>query len=354
MNVLLVNQFGGDSSAPTGRILAELGQALQDEGHRVVYVTRAINYGASGAGTSRALAEAWSHVVLFTQALNVKADIVISMTTPACLAVTAGLISWVKRAKHYHWLMDLYPDVGVRLGALKEGSLVTVLRSLIKRAYHRATVVSLDADMQAYLLANYGVESRVIEPLCPDVRWPELTPGDHQKNWLYSGNFGRAHEIAVLLEAQKLLESRGVTAQLVLQGHGAQFESSRYVAAELGLKLVVWRDPVPMENLGASLLSADVLVVTRRPEAKGLLLPSKLVLAELSGRAVLWIGDTDGATAQRLRETGRHGVFRPEDAVGIADWLEHYFARNAPHEKPRPTAVSRAAVLDQWKLLLKP
>ena len=53
---------------------------------------------------------------------------------------------------------------------------------------------------------------------------------------------------------------------------------------------------------------------------KGLLLPSKLMLAELSGRPILWIGDTDGFTALRLRKAG-HGVFASDQIEPIAEWL---------------------------------
>jgi hypothetical protein len=229
-------------------------------------------------------------------------------------------------------------------------------RQLVGRAYRRAQrVVALDEDMRNHLRESYGVDAAVVEPFPPDVEWtapPAKAPGE-LKRWMYSGNLGRAHEIDVLLRVQQKLEERGVHGELVLQGQGAQFSSSQEAARALGLQRVVWRPPAPAEKLGASLLEADVLVVTRKPEVKGLLLPSKLMLAELSGRPILWIGDTDGYTARRLAKAG-HGVFSSEQTDAIAVWLERTLAPDAPAPAPpRPSSSMREQGIAVWQGLLQ-
>jgi hypothetical protein len=252
--------------------------------------------------------------------------------------------------------MDIYPDVGVRLGELKSGMLVRLLSLLMRRAYREADgIIALDEDMRDYLQSNYGVDSTVIEPFPPEVIWP--TDGKNPKavkRWLYSGNFGRAHEIQVLLQIQKKLEDRLVNAELILQGQGPQFLSSQDAAGRLGLRQIQWRAPVPLEKLGASLLESDVLVVTRKAEMKGLLLPSKLMLAELSGKTILWIGDIDGKTAQRLARENRHGVFKMDSVESIAAWLQGRFERESlePLIQPRATRVVRQQTVRQWEALL--
>jgi hypothetical protein len=158
-----------------------------------------------------------------------------------------------------------------------------------------------------------------------------------------------------LLQIQKKLEDRRIHAALVLQGQGPQFLSSRDAAANLGLKQVQWHEPVPLEKLGESLMQSDVLVVTRKVDLKGLLLPSKLVLAELSGKSILWIGDTDGKTAQRLSRNERHGVFAIEDVELITRWLQRQFEQDSPSQtcKPIPTSEMRQQAVDQWESLLR-
>jgi len=357
MRLLLLNQFGASSGAPTGRILAELGSELEQRGHEVVLLVTDSSYGKPSRGPVRIMREGRSHLLMLWRSLwRLKADAVISLTSPACLAVTAGIIARLHRARHFHWAMDIYPDVGARLGELKSGMLVRLLSFFMRRAYHGADgIITLDEDMRDYLQNHYGVDSTVIEPFPPEVTWP--TDGRNPKavkRWLYSGNFGRAHEIQVLLQIQKKLEDRRVNAELILQGQGPQFLSSQNAASRLGLRQVQWRAPVPLEKLGASLLESDVLVVTRKAEMKGLLLPSKLMLAELSGRAILWIGDTDGKTAQRLARENRHGVFTMEGVEAIADWLQDMFERESAEKALEPTAtrVIRQQTVRQWEALL--
>lgn len=357
MILMLLNQFGADSGAPTGRILAELGSELEQRGHQVVLLSTDETYGKPRRGLLRILREALAHLSLLWRSLWLpKVDAVISLTSPACLAVTAGIVAKIHRARHFHWAMDLYPDVGARLGELKSGTLVRLLSFLMRRAYQSADgIITLDEDMRDYLQNNYGVDSTVIEPFPPEVTWPAIQSKlNPTRKWLYSGNFGRAHEIEVLLQIQKRLEDRRVNAELILQGQGPQFLSSQAAAGRLGLRQIQWRAPVPLEKLGGSLLESDVLVVTRKAEMKGLLLPSKLMLAELSGRSILWIGDTDGKTAQRLARENRHGVFAMEGVESIATWLQDVFEREFAEQvlEPKATHIVRQQTVHQWEALL--
>ncbi|HEX4139557.1 MAG TPA: hypothetical protein VHY09_04370 [Candidatus Methylacidiphilales bacterium] len=314
------------------------------------------SYGQSRRGLRRIVHEIETHLLLGCRSAGQREiDAVVTLTSPACLAVTGGFIAGILKAKHFHWAMDLYPEAGVRLGELPEGAVTRLLTRLMGNAYRKAErVVVLDEDMRDHLRRAYGVEAAVLEPFPPEVTWIESERApDAPRRWLYSGNLGRAHEIDVLLQAQKRLEAGGAEAELVLQGRGAQMATSQKAAQALGLRRVQWRPPALEENLGKSLLEADVLVVTRKPAMKGLLLPSKLMLAELSGRRVLWIGDTDGFTARRLKKAG-HGVFASEEIEPIAAWLREALDRNAPPPtEPRASGVMREQVIAAWNALLR-
>jgi hypothetical protein len=356
MRLLLLNQYGSNSGAPTGRILGELGAGLQRLGHEILLLSVDASYGQPRRGKARILHELRTHAQLVTRSLRGgKVDAVLSLTSPACLAVTADFIAKILGARHFHWAMDIYPEAGVRLGELKEGALARLLTRSMHRAYQKAKrVVVLDEDMREHLGREYGVDSTILEPFPPEVTWPPPeVVSDGPKRWLYSGNLGRAHEIDALLQVQKNLEESGSNSELVLQGQGAQFTASQEAARALGLRGVRWRPPAPEEKLGQSLLEADVLVVTRKPAMKGLLLPSKLMLAELSGRPILWIGDTDGFTAARLHKAG-HGVFASDDIEPISAWLREKLNPHAPPPAPpRATSAMREQVIAAWNGLLR-
>ncbi len=354
MRFLLLNRFGPDSGAPTGRLLGELADHLRAQGHEVSLLAADRVYGGTRKGWLRWFQELRAHGILLWKSLfHARVDVVLSLTSPVCLLLTADLAARRHRARSWHWAMDLYPDLATGLGQLP-ASAARPLRAMMRRAYSRAAVVALDGDMRDHLRALYGKEAAVIAPWPPPLSWPIPLPraGDAATaTWLYSGNLGQAHEVEVLLRAQQLLEKEGTPATLVLQGSGAQWEASQAAARVLGVARVVWRPPVPEAELTAALLAAGVLIVTRKPETKGLLWPSKLALALLSGKPILWIGDTGGATAQTLREGG-HGVFAPGQIPEIAAWLRGKFttAENSPG--PQPVEPVRSAALRQWDQLL--
>ena len=113
--------------------------------------------------------------------------------------------------------------------------------------------------------------------------------------WLYSGNLGRAHEWRTLLDAQALLEARGLPVRLVFQGDGAARVPAMAHADAIGLRRCEWKGYVPEDGLLPALMEAQTLIVTQRPETRGLLWPSKLALLERLPRPVLFVGPTDGS-----------------------------------------------------------
>jgi hypothetical protein len=104
-----------------------------------------------------------------------------------------------------------------------------------------------------------------------------------------------------------------------------------------------------------SLLKSEVLIVTQRRETCGLLLPSKLALAELLDRPLLWVGETECATATHLRKRPRTGVFAAGQSDAIARWIEDIFkVREAVPPTPVPDLSNvRLHYQKHWVKLLE-
>jgi glycosyltransferase involved in cell wall biosynthesis len=147
-----------------------------------------------------------------------------------------------------------------------------------------------------------------------------------------------------LIEAQALVEARGLGVDLVFQGGGAERNAEMAEAKSRGLQRCFWRDYAPEADLISSLLLADALVATQRPETAGCLWPSKLALAVLLGRPVLWVGSKEGGVAQWLRRRG-HFAVSPDDPKDLADEIERL--AKPPRRRAYPTAEELAARLSQ-------
>jgi hypothetical protein len=70
------------------------------------------------------------------------------------------------------------------------------------------------------------------------------------------------------------------------------------------------------------MLNSHVLIATQKLETRGLLWPSKLAPMLVLPRAIIWVGPTDGAVAQAIRERGEpHGIIAPGEDEQLTQWL---------------------------------
>ncbi len=360
MRILFLNQYFPPDPAPTGVLLRELGEHLRAQGHEVKFVSSRQDYRAAKKNRGRMVRELRALTSIFSQAIRAqKPDVVFSASSPPCLVVVAALVALRHRAKGVHWLMDLYPEIAVALGEIKPGALPLAIEKLTGWAYRRcALVVALDADMAARL-EKYGIASEVIrpwvlQPLLDAAPKNEIAP-DAEWTWIYSGNLGRAHEWETLLQTQAVLEKRGSPWRLLFQGGGPSWPLAQARAAELDLRRCEWKPYVSEQELQPSLLRCRALVVTQRPETRGLLWPSKLAMVSNLPRPVLFVGPVDGAIARELQTLPHAGIFAPGQAAQIADWLDAVHANGGFAITPpaQSAAQQRALSLEKWAGLLR-
>ncbi len=349
---LFLNQYFPPDPAPTGLLLGEVADDLAAHGHAVDFVSAGQKYRGAKKG-GRALREVRGLLEILWLGLRAeRPDVVVSATSPPLLLLVATLVSMRHGAKSAHWLFDMYPELAIALGEVREGRFTRFIESLMRWAYRRSDlIVALDADMQARV-KNYGAESESIAPwvVAPMMeKQPQRVTKAMAPVWLYSGNLGRAHEWETLLEAQQLLEKRGSNWSLIFQGGGPSRPLAEARARELCLKNCSWKDYVPEAELQDSLRAAKVLMVTQRPQTQGLLWPSKLALIRTLPGRILFVGPPNGAIADELRRLPQAGIFAPGDAEKIADWLE-----DSPPMTPviSDAAAVRAAGLEKWRTLL--
>jgi hypothetical protein len=274
--------------------------------------------------------------------------VVLCFSDPPGLVFTVAVLARLRGVPVVHWIMDAYPEIAAALGEVSaEGWLYRVVRKGVRYGLNECAVVGcLDEDMKVRLGLGLAGESGTGREVHLCLPWPpaalsvaaalpkggddgeaaraETTDGGSRTRlrWLYSGNLGRAHEYETLLEAQALLEAEGLEVELTFQGGGPMVPRARARAEELGLRGCVWQGYVEEEELVASLLEADVVVATQRPETCGLLWPSKLALLKHLPRPLVWVGPREGAIATLLeREQPLAVVFAPGEAGALAAWL---------------------------------
>ena len=336
MRIAIVNQFAPPDEAPTGVLAGDLAEHLRSGGHEVRVIACDAGYRSRRpSGARRLLHELRAHISLFWKSLFFRrADVLIALSSPACLAATVAFAARLKRCRFVHWAMDVYPEVAVALDEIKPNGMVHKFSGwAMRRAYRRSDpLVALTPAMAEAL----GQPAEVCPPWAPaNLKWPASTSSPSTPfTWLYSGNLGRAHVFRPLLLAQKILEDAGCPAALVFQGGGHSIPEARAFAEELGLTRCEFRDYAPRDQLLASLFDANVLIATQSPETAGLLWPSKLAVMKHVPRPALWIGREEPSIPAAHFET--------DDADGIADWIQRQVSDPNPPEyiPPSPPAAS--------------
>lgn len=328
MRIALLNQFLPPEQPPTARLVGDLAEALRAAGHEVVCCGAAGRYGAA-RGWRRVLRDITAHLSISWGVLCAgRLDWIVCLSDPTGLPLTARVLATLKGARLAHWAMDVYPQIALALGAVKDGLVVRLVAAGMRTGYRGCNLlVALDADMAAEISRVADRQVAVLPPWPPEVvHSPQsaaaVTGGHGSLRWLYSGNLGRAHEFETLLQAQGLLEARGLDWELHFQGGGPRRAEAEALSGELGLQKVRWSGYVPEEALLSSLLEADVLVATQRTATRGLLWPSKLALMRHLGLPIVWVGPEQGAVAEWLREqTVPLLVIAPGQARVLADWI---------------------------------
>ena len=366
MRFLFLNQYAPPDPSPTARLLGELADFLRGHGHEVEIISQGQGYqGRPIGGRGRLRRELKGLAAIFRagwKSTRHKPDLILALSSPPGLPVVAALLAWLRRVRLAHWAMDVYPELALALGEIGSGAAFRIVRAAMTWAYRRtALVVVLDEDMAAHLQSIYQVKSQVLAP------WPAMsferqaaaeTDGQSDDRniggpwvWLYSGNLGRAHEWETLLDAQCLLEARGLPVHLVFQGDGASRAAAIDRAKQLSLQRCDWKGYVAEEGVVGSLMAARLLVVTQRPETRGLLWPSKLAALEKLPRPILYVGPAEGAIANQLHSRGNAGVFAPGQAEAVAHWIEEQFhLQSTPSEchQFQPTGINSCDALECW------
>jgi glycosyltransferase involved in cell wall biosynthesis len=355
--VLFVNRFFYPDQSATSQILSDLAFDLAASGMTVRVVTSRLRHGGGGGFAASevvqgvAVDRVWStasklpglvgraldYVSFYVSATwmlwrRVDAStIVVCKTDPPLISLFAAPVVLLRRATLVNWLQDLFPEVARALGVKGvHGSSFRLLQRARNASLRAAQTNVVLGQRMEDLVAKQGVspasiriipnwaDGSAIRPLEPSLNPLRAEWGLADKFVVgYSGNFGRAHEFATIVEAAKLLAGRTDVAFLFIGG-GAQRLSVEETVARSGLSNIHFQPYQPRERLTESLGVADAHLVSLNPALEGLIVPSKFYGIAAAGRATLFIGDVDGEIPRVLRQEECGLALDIGDAAGLA------------------------------------
>lgn len=271
--------------------------------------------------------------------------------------LTAGVVAWVigllRGAPYVYNVQELYPELAVRLGAVRSPLLLRVLRRLERFVYERAYAVTVISRGMQLLISAAGTPPGKIRliPNFVDTGFLRPLPGPSrirgERGWgdgfvvLYAGNVGRAQGLEVLLDAAPSLTAEA-RVRIVFVGDGVLRPVLEQRALELGLSNVAFVPHQPYASVPDIYAAGDACVVSLPDELGDLALPSKVLRIMACGRPVLALCHPDSDLGRVVSEAGAGVVVHPVEPAAIAEAVRR-LARN-PEEAKRMGVAGRAYV----------
>lgn len=383
--ILLVSQFFGPDASAVGQFLFDFALDASAAGHQVQVICGVNDYAqprhAAGAnrpdealgsrGQAKRLAEAGSIQVkrvrtaafsqskakkLFSYATfcagaagkalaNPRPDWVITLTAPPGLAWIGWIMQKIRGCRHAVWEMDVYPDIAVALG-MRSARWFTGALDFPRRRAHR--LLALGDCMKARLL-RHGVAAeriRIVENWADgQLIAPRPFPPPLPLQVLYSGNFGRAHDVETIGAVLEHLAGHPAFS-FVFAGGGARRKELMEFCRGHGWANVSFRNYARQQDLGASLAGCHIGLVTQKPETLGAVVPSKVYGLMAAGRPILYIGPEKATPAVILERWDCGWQFACGDHQGVSALLERLL--HIPEEIFRKGRNGRRAFLENY------
>jgi colanic acid biosynthesis glycosyl transferase WcaI len=219
---------------------------------------------------------------------------------------------------------DIYPDVMVRLGVLRNQRIANWIARLERFFYDRSAQVSVLSEGFEENLVRKGVpaDKITIIPACVDVDFLQ-PPGDAnvlRARWglmgkfvaLYAGNIGLSQGLEIVLEAAEMLLDCPDIAFVVV-GEGANRANLQAQAQERHLSNVRFFPFQPREDVPLVYALADVCLVSLKRDIVVESVPSKTYTIMASGRPIVATVDPNTEVGRLLDQTGCGFCVEPED-----------------------------------------
>ncbi len=250
-----------------------------------------------------------------------------------------GLIGWFYNKVFGHTyscvIYDIYPEVAVRLRVVAAGHLVTRFWEFVNRkVWQRATsLIVLSEPMRQLLIKKNPDLANKIYVIHSWADPKFIRPIAKSKNWfaqqyhldgcfvvMYSGNLGRCHDSATILQCIRLLKDRS-DIKFVFIGNGV---GSQVIKSAIALEEITNVLQLPYqerETLPFSLTACDLSLVSILPNVGDTIAPSKIYGMLAAERPVAAICP-EGSYLREIIADGNCGeCFNNGDAQELANYI---------------------------------
>lgn len=201
-------------------------------------------------------------------------DLVIATSTPLTVAFPALMRKWLRGTPFIFEVRDLWPEVPIQMGAVRNRWIVRFLRWFEKTTYRNAVhVVALSPGMREGVMKYIPAEKTSMIPNMAkiDAFWPrekntELMRGmglrEDSFKVIYFGAMGLSNAIDYIVEAARLLENESPSVDFIFVGQGRFMDRLKQQQQEKPMRNLFLFDRVAMKEMSEIVNFCDLSLVT--------------------------------------------------------------------------------------------
>lgn len=299
------------------------GKLASSEERNGVRILRSYAYVPSQVTSAKRILHEISFIIssLVCAIMRKRPDILVVVSPPLGLAMSAILLSRLWRTPYVFDVEDLQPDSAADFGMLPRWA-VKLLYKVESAAYrHAALVTTLTVSMKKRII-DKGITEEKVELLEPrmDDTLSGITPEEgvlFRKHYeldnkflvTYSGNMGVKQGLDIVLDAAYLNRSDDMTLFLLV-GSGAESGRIQSRSKEMNLRNVRFLPLLDQRDFRGLLAASGVCLVTQQYSVTEIAFPSKIVTYLSAGCPIIASVNPDSEVANIAMESGAGRVVR--------------------------------------------
>lgn len=370
MKILLITMYFAPDSGANANIITELADGLAEKGHQITVVCAFPHYtqnrideayrGKLVQHHQRGTISVYSTYIyvpqnktsLFGRLLNYvsfnffstlvglwagRFDVILTPSPPLTIGLTAWVISRLKRIPYIYNVQDIYPDIAIRLGVLKNKTAIRGFRwieDFVYRGASRITVLSdgfRDNLLQKFvpaakleIIPNF-VNTDFMQPLPRQNTFSKQHQLDDKFVVMYAGNIGLSQGLETLLAAADQLRDLP-DLRILIVGNGAAKGDLVDKATSMNLSNVVFLPFQPVDEIPVMYASADVSLVIIRHGISFESVPSKTYTIMASARPIIASVDNESEVWTMLNKAECGLCVTPEAPAQLAKAIRELHA----------------------------
>lgn len=260
-------------------------------------------------------------------------DLIIAPSPPLTIGLSAWIVSLLRRVPFIYNVQEIYPDVAVKLGVLKNPRVIRFFEWMEKFIYDRSKVVTVISEWFRRILINKGVPPPkvVVIPNFVDVEYMKPAAKEnpfteqHQLGdkfvVMYAGNIGLTQGFEIILDATTRLRHLP-NLRFVIVGDGARrqwLEQQVATGQYPNVLLLPYQSPAVMPQLYGS---CDLCLVPLKRGTAQDTFPSKIYTIMAAAKPVVASADPDSELYWLMGESDCGWAVPPDDAAALADAIE--------------------------------